>query len=336
MKVNNLLLLFLTKVATFSSNSYWNRKTYLAFKDIPAPLCILEKMYKHLEYTDGRNISDNPFRNRCPYCNSILVITEIEDCWDISNEEIIDAHSQTIQVYKEIHDLEDCYLELELPSEDIDVEVYYCWACGWWRLIKNICISAREWQIWDIKFGCAAILKKLDEPDINEPLSEVRDFLSRSFEQRFNINPKLFQDVVADVFKSLGYFTQARSFTNDGGIDIVLTNASNQQIGVQVKRSKNTIVLEQIRAFVGALLLGNMTAGIYVTTSSFTTGSKKVIQQSANVGMPIALLDASSFYDALKIAQIKDRFKQQVPFEMNALTIPRINYYGWDTPKNSL
>ncbi len=295
-----------------------------------------EEMYKHLDYTDGKNISDNPFKNRCPYCNSVLVITEIEDCWHISNEEILYAHSYTIESYKEIHDLEDCYLELELPSEDIIVEVHYCWTCGWWRLIKNICISARKWQIWDVKFGCAAILKKLDEHDINEPLSEVRDFLTRSFEKRFCINPKLFQDVVADVFKSLGYFTQARSFNNDGGIDIVLTNTSNQEIGVQVKRSKNTISLEQIRAFVGALLLGNMTAGIYVATSSFPPGAKKVIKQSSSVGIPIELLDASSFYDALKIAQIKDRFKQRLPFEMDALTIPKINYYGWDTPKNSL
>lgn len=106
-------------------------------------------------------------------------MTEIEDYWPIPDHKIHEAHKETIESYKEIHDLEDCYLDLQLETQDSTVEVHYCWSCGWWRLIKKICICAREWQIWDIHFGCAGILKKLEDFDIDEPLTEVRDFLIR-------------------------------------------------------------------------------------------------------------------------------------------------------------
>lgn len=127
-----------------------------------------------------------------------------------------------------------------------------------------------------------------------------------------------------------------RNYTNDGGIDILLNDANDQQIGVQVKRYKNSIQLEQIRAFVGALLLNNITEGIYVTTSSFQPGAKTLSFQSRKAGIPIKLMDATELYEALKIVQIKDRDKYLWPFDMNALTIPSIEYYGWDTPRNSL
>lgn len=292
-------------------------------------------MYTHTEYIDAKNIGDNPFVSFCPYCNSRLLKTEVEDCWPVSDNEVNDAHAVTIEAYKQIHDLEDCYLELDLKTQDIVVEVHYCWTCGWWRLIKNICVCAREWQIWDISFGCVGALKKLDLADINEPLIEVRNFLVKHYDKRFYISPRVFQDVTADVFKSLGYHVQARSYTDDGGVDIVLTN-ENGQIGVQVKRSKNSIQLEQIRAFVGALLLDEIPGGIYITTSSFQPGANKIIHQSARAGKPIKLLDASAFYEALKIAQIRDRYTALLPFDLNSETIPSIHYYGWDTPRNSL
>lgn len=288
-----------------------------------------------MENIDPKDIGDNPFVSFCPYCKSRLIKTEVEDYWPVSDLELNEAHAGTIEGCKEVHDLEDCYLELDFETQNVVVEVHYCWTCGWWRLIKNICVCAREWQIWDIRFGCVGALKKLGVADINEPLIEVRNFLVRHYDNRFYISPRVFQNVTADVFKSLGYYVQARSYTNDGGVDIILTN-EHSQIGVQVKRSKNSIQLEQIRAFVGALLLDEIPAGIYVTTSSFQPGANKIIRQSAKAGRPVKLLDASAFYEALKIAQIKDRYTALLPFDLNSETIPSIHYYGWDTPRNSL
>ncbi|MBO9732403.1 MAG: restriction endonuclease [Chitinophaga sp.] len=292
-------------------------------------------MFTYSDYLNGEDINDNPFIYRCNYCNSPLVITEIDDSWSISNDEILRVHQDTIDGYREVHDLEDCYLNLDLESQSISVKVFYCWVCGWWRLIKRIDVSAEAWQIWSLHFGCAGSLRNLDVFNIETPLDEVRDFICRNYDKRINIHPRLFEELVASVFKSLGYGVVVTGYSNDGGIDIVMIDSKNRKIGVQVKRHKNAIKVEQIRAFVGALLLGDLPRGIFVTTSFFQSGAMKVGDQGIKIPS-IELIDAKRFYDALKIAQIYDRGRQLMPFEMNCKTIPSISYYGWDTPMNSL
>jgi restriction system protein len=293
-------------------------------------------MYHHAQYVSGQTIGDNPFNSCCPYCKSRLIVTEIEDYWPVSDEQILQAHQETVEGYKDIHNLEDCYLDLRLDTQDIIVRVHYCWTCGWWRLLKQVCICAREWQIWDIQFRCAGILKEMNNPDINLPLEEVRSFLIRNYKHRQTINPRRFEEVVASVFRSLGYATLVTAYSNDGGIDIILQTTDNIEIGVQVKNSKNSIKVDQIREFVGALLLGDIPKGIFVTTSRFQKGVNKLANNAALRGIPIELFDAQRFYDALKIAQVNDLGFKLLPFDMNEKNITFIDYYGWDTPRNSL
>ena len=61
-------------------------------------------------------------------------------------------------------------------------------------------------------------------------------YLTAKYEERFIINPRLFEETVASVFKSIGYFTRVTAYQNDGGIDIILDGNDNKVIGVQVKR----------------------------------------------------------------------------------------------------
>jgi len=293
-------------------------------------------MYNYSPYISGQNTGDNPFQGFCPYCKSNLVITEIDDCWNISEEQILAAHAITSDGYKELHDLEDCYLDLKLDTQDITVRVHYCWTCGWWRLLKQICVCAREWQIWDIQFGCSGILQELNLQDIDSPLEEVKNFITRHYDKRFLVHHFKFQDLVTSVFKNLGYNILATAYMNDGGVDVVMTDSNGQKIGVQVKRYKDLIEVEQIRAFVGALFLKDLTKGIFVTTSGFQSGITNLKLKAALKGIPIELIDAKKFYDALKIVQLNKREKELLPFDINNETITNIDFYGWDTPRNSL
>jgi restriction system protein len=293
-------------------------------------------IYDYKAYLGGEDLYDNPFVFKCLYCGSKLAVTEVEDFWPVSNRQVHKVHSLMAKEYKELHGLEDYYLDLQMRSKEIDVAVHYCWNCGWWRLVKNICVCAKEWQVWDIKFGCAGTLLNLDLADISLPLQEVRRFLIANYASRINVNPKLFEELVADIFRGLGYYAYVTGYTNDRGIDIVLKDQRGLTIGVQVKRQKDAIEAEQIRSFVGALFLGEYTNGIYVTTSRYRSGAKDAAMLSANKGILIELIDANRFYDALQISQKSLSDIDFLPFNISKENIPQISFYGWDTPRNAL
>lgn len=81
-----------------------------------------------------------------------------------------------------------------------------------------------------------------------------------------------------------------------------MIDPAGQRVGVQVKRYRNRIKVEQIRSFAGALLLGQYTKGVFVTTSAFQSGARKAAQLSEERGIAIELIDWKRFYEALKIS----------------------------------
>lgn len=194
-----------------------------------------------------------------------------------------------------------------LPAGSEDARIGVCPRCGWW-----LGSGSRHW-LWDEEeeeeevetlVACGA-LKTFDPVELDTPLIEIRDFLAAKYDARHNIHPRKFEDVVASVFQDLGYQARVTAYTGDGGIDVVLDGPNDTVIGVQVKRSKNSIEAEQIRAFVGALVLGGYTRGIYVATSRYRAGATKAAHLAAAHGKPVELVDAEGFYEALSLAQSK-------------------------------
>jgi len=91
-------------------------------------------------------------------------------------------------------------------------------------------------------------------------------------------------------------------YSRDGGIDAFLQK-DGQTVGVQVKRFRSSIKVEQIRSLAGALLSKGLTKGIFVTTSSFQRGAQPEADHLATKGYAIQLMDSARLFDALKIAQ---------------------------------
>lgn len=206
---------------------------------------------------------------------------------------------------------------VELEHREEATQVYTCAVCGWWKLIRvDQQMSPRREltpdSIWDqdgygSRFSTerAAIgsLKELDLKDVRIPIDEIKQYLVIKYEERFALHPRLFEETVASVFKDLGYYARVTAYSGDGGIDVVLDSPDGSVIGVQVKRYRNTIKVEQIRSLAGALLLGGYTRGIFVATSSFQSGAKNTADMAAARGLPIELLDANRFLDAMKIGR---------------------------------
>lgn len=135
------------------------------------------------------------------------------------------------------------------------------------------------------------------------PVEEARRYLLARFEKRFELHPRLVEEVVASVFKDQGYAVELTAYSNDGGIDIILLRSSSgERIGVQIKRSKNTIGVAQIRELAGALLFEGLPQGIFITTSDYTSGARDLERRSAGL-LPITLRNADWLYEALRLTQ---------------------------------
>jgi len=187
-----------------------------------------------------------------------------------------------------------------------------CNLCGWWT-VSCIHDDLQKWPTVRNQYGAAAILRQFDPTGLSEPLSDVRRYLTAKYDSRFHVDPRRFEEVVASVFRDLGFHAAVTGYTGDDGIDIVLTGPNDRQIGVQVKRSKNTIKVEGIRALMGALVVNNLTAGAFVTTSTFQRGARRTVDLAAIRGIAIELVDATRFLDALRLSACGETSKNTYP-----------------------
>lgn len=179
-----------------------------------------------------------------------------------------------------------------------------CPICGWWSAWGSKGTKDRHYYRIR-KYGSIGILKNLDIRDISTPINEAQSYLAAKYESHFQFDPKLFEDTVANIFKCIGYDVEITAVTKDGGIDVILVGQDDIQIGVQVKRTKRTISVSQIRELVGALILEKYTKGIFVTTSYFSPSAKEAAEKATNLAVPIELYDCKKFFDFLKIERRK-------------------------------
>jgi restriction system protein len=173
-----------------------------------------------------------------------------------------------------------------------------CTVCGWWQYatLDDRTENGRYHSIY-------GQLKALDLRNISTPVSEVRSYLAAKYASRFTVDPILFEQTVAAVFRDVGYRTRVTARSSDLGVDVFLEGPNNSLIGVQVKRWIHAIDVEQVTALTGALLINGCTRGVFVTTSRFRPGAVKAAALSSHRGLPMELLDAQAFYEVLKIAQ---------------------------------
>lgn len=202
----------------------------------------------------------------------------------------------------------------DAPNQFHQDQINVCNGCGWWNIKQDV-RAQDEYSGGIALFGAAGTLRELNLTDLMTPIAEIRGYLLAKYAKRYELHPRLFEQTVASVFDDLGYSTQVTGYSHDGGIDVILEKGG-ATIGIQVKRHRNSIQVEQIRAFAGALMLKGLTEGIFVTTSRFQSGAESTINRYKDVGYKIRLIDAPRFYDALRITrrnriQTKDDFEAQ-------------------------
>lgn len=193
---------------------------------------------------------------------------------------------------------------------DSGVDARVCPSCGWWELTQSIQSNFdgddpyTPGSYSHRTYAAVGSLIDLDLTDLSLPINEIRSYLIARFESRFNIHPRLFEKTVESVMRDLGYKARVTSYSNDGGVDVILDGPDDMTVGVQVKRYRQSIEVEQIRSLIGALVLGGHTRGVFITTSQFQAGAYRAAELSTKKGIPISLVDGAKFFDALRIAQM--------------------------------
>ncbi len=127
----------------------------------------------------------------------------------------------------------------------------------------------------------AGLVVQVDLAEIN---SELVRYLAEHPEKMYDLNPRKFEELVAELFRAKGYDVELGPGRKDGGVDIRAFLRSD--IGalltlIQCKRYGPThrINVDAVRQMYGVLHRDKATAGIIVTTSTFTRDARSEQQQ---------------------------------------------------------
>ncbi|MFO1482956.1 MAG: restriction endonuclease [Verrucomicrobiaceae bacterium] len=132
--------------------------------------------------------------------------------------------------------------------------------------------------------------------DIND---EVKRFFARHPERLYDLTPRKFEILIADILKDLGFETHLTQTTRDGGRDIYafLRNAATSFLMfVECKKWKDNVGIEIVQRLHGTCTINNADKGMIVTTSFFTEPAK---DEHKRIATKMELVDFEKFKDWL-------------------------------------
>jgi len=182
-----------------------------------------------------------------------------------------------------------------------------CDQCGWWAARRELTETV-EGEMYRTINGAAGNLYPLADIEDQLVIEDARRELLKNWDEAKGIvHPRKLEQIVEGVFRNFGYYACATAYSNDGGIDVVLERAG-QKHGVQVKRYKNKIAVQEIRSFAGALLLNGLPSGVFVTTSDYQRGCFSTTERYEALGLRIELINGEDFFQSLD-------FNKREPYE---------------------
>ena len=188
-----------------------------------------------------------------------------------------------------------------------------CPLCGW---------AYRRWQDYINEIpnyhASERILKSFEISSDRIALAELGTHLKKNFSDIYSISPYKFENLVADIFKNLGYSVEMTKKSHDGGVDIYILAGGEKKIGIiECKRYKpeRKVDITLVSKLLGTQLALDMKKAYLVTTSYYTAPAIKRSKSEAIVrhGFELSLLDASDILNYLKL------YNEQLP-PLNEIT----------------
>lgn len=121
----------------------------------------------------------------------------------------------------------------------------------------------------------------------SKPLGEILyENIAENREVLNQIPPRLFEELIGDLFKRMGYDTELTAMSRDGGYDIIATKSSIPGIKpetflIQCKRYSKPVGESAIRELAGLVAYRDKPArGMLVTSSNFTRGAVEIAKHT--------------------------------------------------------
>ena len=165
--------------------------------------------------------------------------------------------------------------------------------------LRKIKHPARRWELKSLvepiqeameeeKKDAEKIIEFPTDLDIGLITTNVDEHLIRYFsehpEEIKTMNRRLFEEMIAELFRGFGYEVELTKQTRDGGIDIIAIKDLEVSVKyiIQAKRpeSGNPVRVEPVRALYGVKHLERATKAILATTTYFTRDAKLLFQEN--------------------------------------------------------
>lgn len=144
---------------------------------------------------------------------------------------------------------------------------------------------------------------KIIQVDLSEINEELIKYLSKHPEYLRQLNPRKFEELIAEIVKKMGYEVSLTPKSKDGGKDIIALYKSpigHQMFIFECKRysEENKVGVELVRGLYGVKTAENYNKAVLVTTSTFTKGARDFVK-------PLKLqLDLKDFNDVTEWCKI--------------------------------
>lgn len=186
------------------------------------------------------------------------------------------------------------------PSDQdtrIDTKYYReatCSLCGW---AKRRWISYHT-EMPGINSGRWATFRQIRSFEISDPqiaLHELASHLKRQYTDIHSITPRRFEELIAEIFRGLGWDASLTKQTRDMGVDIyIFNNSSGDQAIVECKRYKGNVGIEAVDRLLGVQLAMGQDRAYLVTSSKFSQPAQERVKSPhlAKKGFELNLIDA--------------------------------------------
>lgn len=153
-------------------------------------------------------------------------------------------------------------------------------------------------ELYTVNTEC--ILKEFETDSSKVALDELARHLSRKYDDVWQVDPFLFEDLVADVFKQQGFEVTQTQKSKDGGYDLLLMEGTSSII-VEVKRRK-TVGVSVVRELMGVQLRDDFKRAKLVTAGRLTRGACAESRNTAaeKYGFEMDLVDAEELLRFLR------------------------------------
>lgn len=147
----------------------------------------------------------------------------------------------------------------------------------------------------------------------NDELESIKDdIIEKAYEfikdQVMSLAWDEMQELVASIFRAMGYKTKISGTGSDRGKDIIASpdglGLEDPRIIIEVKHRQGSMGSQELRSFIGGIRQG--TKGVYVSTGGFTKDAKYEADRS---NIPITMIDSNYLVEL--IVQYYDNFDNE-------------------------